>query len=57
VRAIYFDARGLFRIGGTGLRERMSFLGMQALLVLYMVEQLLLSARPYLTEEQSESIT
>jgi proton-dependent oligopeptide transporter, POT family len=34
--------RGLFFIGGTELWERISFHGMQALLVLYMVEQLLL---------------
>jgi hypothetical protein len=34
--------RGLFYIGGTELWERISFHGMQALLVLYMVEHLLL---------------
>jgi proton-dependent oligopeptide transporter, POT family len=34
--------RGLFFIGGTELWERISFHGMQALLVLYMVEYLLL---------------
>ena len=39
---VYGQPRGLVYIGGTELWERVSFHGMQALLVLYMVEQLLL---------------
>lgn len=41
-REVLGHPRGLFFIGGTELWERISFHGMQALLVLYMVEQLLL---------------
>jgi len=41
-RDILGHPRGLFFIGGTELWERISFHGMQALLVLYMVERLLL---------------
>ena len=40
---IFGHPRGLLYIGGTELWDRISFHGMQALLVLYMVEQLLLS--------------
>ena len=39
---IFGHPRGLLYIGGTELWDRISFHGMQALLVLYMVEQLLL---------------
>ena len=39
---IFGHPRGLLFIGGTELWDRISFHGMQALLVLYMVEQLLL---------------
>lgn len=41
-RDLLGQPRGLFFIGATELWERISFHGMQALLVLYMVEQLLL---------------
>jgi POT family proton-dependent oligopeptide transporter len=41
-RDLLGQPRGLFFIGATELWERVSFHGMQALLVLYMVEQLLL---------------
>jgi proton-dependent oligopeptide transporter, POT family len=41
-RELLGHPRGLFFIGGTELWERISFHGMQALLVLYMVERLLL---------------
>ncbi len=41
-RDLFGHPRGLFFIGGTELWERVSFHGMQALLVLYMVEHLLL---------------
>jgi proton-dependent oligopeptide transporter, POT family len=41
-RELLGHPRGLFIIGGTELWERISFHGMQALLVLYMVERLLL---------------
>jgi proton-dependent oligopeptide transporter, POT family len=41
-RDLFGQPRGLFFIGATELWERISFHGMQALLVLYMAEQLLL---------------
>src|SRR2546423_15021261 len=41
-RQIFGHPRGLLFIAGTELWDRISFHGMQALLVLYMVEQLLL---------------
>ncbi len=41
-RGIFDHPRGLFVLAGTELWERISYHGMQALLVLYMVEQLLL---------------
>jgi proton-dependent oligopeptide transporter, POT family len=41
-RDIFGHPRGLFFIGGTELWERISFHGMQAMLVLYMAESLLL---------------
>src|SRR5690349_23818629 len=41
-RTIFGHPRGLLVIAGTELWDRISFHGMQALLVLYMVEQLLL---------------
>ena len=41
-RDLFGQPRGLFFIGATELWERVSFHGMQALLVLYMVERLLL---------------
>jgi proton-dependent oligopeptide transporter, POT family len=41
-RDVLGHPRGLFIIGGTELWERISFHGMQALLVLYMVDRLLL---------------
>src|ERR1700733_1494199 len=41
-RTVFGHPRGLLYIAGTELWERISFHGMQALLVLYMVEQLLL---------------
>jgi POT family proton-dependent oligopeptide transporter len=41
-RTIFGHPRGLLYIAGTELWDRISFHGMQALLVLYMVEQLLL---------------
>ncbi len=41
-RDLWGQPRGLFFIGATELWERISFHGMQALLVLYMAEQLLL---------------
>lgn len=41
-REFFGHPRGLIFIGGTELWDRISFHGMQALLVLYMVEQLLL---------------
>jgi dipeptide/tripeptide permease len=41
-RDLFGQPRGLFFIGATELWERISFHGMQALLILYMAEQLLL---------------
>lgn len=41
-RELFGHPRGLFVLAGTELWERISFNGMQALLVLYMVEQVLL---------------
>ena len=42
---IFGHPRGLFYLAGTEFWERVSFHGMQALLTLYMVEQLLLLLR------------
>jgi POT family proton-dependent oligopeptide transporter len=39
---LFGHPRGLFFLAGTELWDRISFLGMQSLLVLYMVELLLL---------------
>jgi len=44
---IFGHSRGLLYIAGTELRDRISFHGMQALLVLYIVEQLLLRAQSF----------